>query len=46
VSVFELRSAIDILAITVVNLGRRDPNRKKYVDLLVGRIRFLVQSIT
>ncbi|MBI5404887.1 MAG: phosphotransferase [Candidatus Kerfeldbacteria bacterium] len=46
VTVFELRSALDILAITVVNLGPQDPNRKKYVDLLVSRIRSLVQSIT
>ncbi|MBI4426116.1 MAG: aminoglycoside phosphotransferase family protein [Candidatus Kerfeldbacteria bacterium] len=31
---FELRSALDILAITLVNLGPRDPNRRRYVDLL------------
>lgn len=41
ISVFELRSVLDILAITLINLGPRDPNRKKYVTLLLGRIHSL-----
>lgn len=34
VVVFQLRSAVDIAATTLVNLGPRDPNRRKYAALL------------
>lgn len=34
IPLFELRSALDILAITLINLGPRDPNRRRYVTLL------------
>ncbi len=34
--IFELRSLLDVLAVTLMNLGPRDPNRRRYVDL-VGR---------
>ncbi|MFH0829487.1 MAG: aminoglycoside phosphotransferase family protein [Candidatus Kerfeldbacteria bacterium] len=37
VSVFELRGSLDILAITLTNLGTNDPNRRRYVGLLLRR---------
>jgi aminoglycoside phosphotransferase (APT) family kinase protein len=42
---FELRSALDILAITLVNLGRRDPNRPRYVTLLSRQIDELLDRL-
>lgn len=44
--VFELRSALDILATTLLNLGPRDPNRRRYVSLLHSNIKKLIVRIT
>lgn len=35
---FELRSSLDILAITLKNLGENDPNRRRYAGLLLRRL--------
>ncbi|MBI4090338.1 MAG: aminoglycoside phosphotransferase family protein [Candidatus Kerfeldbacteria bacterium] len=40
--VFELRALLDILATTVINLGPRDPNRRRYVRLLERRMNRLL----
>jgi thiamine kinase-like enzyme len=45
VPVFELRSCIDILAITLINLGPKDKNRDNYRTLLQQRIEALVRDI-
>lgn len=45
ITVFELRSCIDILAITLINLGPRDRNRMKYCALLQQRIKALTNGI-
>lgn len=42
IPLFELRSAFDILAITLINLGPRDRNRKRYVMLLKHTIHRLI----
>lgn len=42
---FELRSTLDILATTLTNLGKRDPNRGRYVRLLERRITYLMEQL-
>jgi len=46
VQIFELRSYLDILSITVLNLGPRDRNRRLYVQLLTNRIRQHITNLT
>jgi len=46
IAVFELRSCIDILAITLINLGPKDKNRNAYCALLQRRITTLINEIT
>lgn len=36
---YELRAWLDIIAVTVTNLGPRDPNRQRYVHYLLARAR-------
>jgi len=45
IAVFELRSCIDILAITLINLGPKDVNRMRYCSLLQQRIKALTDGI-
>ncbi len=46
INVFELRSCVDILAITLINLGPKDKNRDVYRTLLQNRIESLILAIT
>lgn len=43
---FRLRSSLDILATTVINLGPQDPNRRRYVNHLTRSINQLKQELT
>ncbi len=45
IAVFELRSCIDILAITLINLGPKDRNRNMYSALLRRRIETLTGGL-
>ncbi len=45
IPVFELRSMLDILAITLTNLGPRHPNGRRYVRFLLGRIALLMTTM-
>lgn len=45
IPLFELRSSLDILAITLVNLGTKDPNGRRYIRLLLDRMGALMTAL-
>jgi thiamine kinase-like enzyme len=38
ISLFEIRAAFDIMAITVTLLGKKDKNRQRYIKILINKI--------